>query len=204
MKELFDVAIVPDTRNSIVILKSGPYRGGSRTWSNRYHFEGDLPADAAAWTILADNIVTAEKAVLNAATTIIKAVGYDCSSATGTNPHGDAVFEKDYTTAGTGGPWAASEPSPGDAAAMVRYSTLARTSKNHPVYLFNYYHACYSTSTDSDTLSAALKTALEAYADAWLTGFTDGTGARERCGPHGAGATSRKVDGFVRHRDFPN
>jgi uncharacterized membrane protein len=193
-----------DTKNSIVIKKTGPYRGGTREWTNRYHFEGDVPSSDAHWITFADAIVAAEKLVLDAATTIVEAVGNDASSASTTNPHGDAVFEKTYSVAGTGGPWAASGPSPGDAAALVRYSTPARSTKNHPVYLFNYYHSCWQTDADSDVLSAGLKTALETYADHWLSGFSDGTENHERCGPRGAVATSRRVDPFVRHRDFRN
>jgi hypothetical protein len=194
----------PDTKNSIVIVKSGPYRGSDRQWSNRYHFEGDLPPDSAHWQTFADAIVADEKAIYTSIMEIVQAVGYDASTATSTNPHGDAVFSADYTTAGTGGPWATSDPSPGDAASIIRYSTPARSSKNHPVYLFNYYHGCWSVAGSPDTLNAALKTALEAYGTAWLTGYSDGAETHERCGPRGAVATSRRVDPFVRHRDFPN
>jgi hypothetical protein len=198
------MAVVPDTRHSVVIVKNGPYRGTTRNWSNRYHFEGDLPPDSAHWTTLVDAITAQEKTILTAVTHIIQAVGYDSASATVTNPHGDAVFSKDYALAGTGGPWASADPSPGDAASLVRYATPARSSKNHPVYLFNYYHGCWSVAGDSDTLNAALKVALEAYADDWLAGFGDGAETHVRCGPHGAVATARRVDPFVRHRDFPN
>jgi hypothetical protein len=194
----------PDTKNSIVITKSGPYRGTTRTWSNRYHFEGALPADPTAWGTLADNIVAAEKLCLNAATTIILATGYNAATATSTNPHGDAIFSKDYTTAGTFTPGATDIPSPGDAAVLVRYSTLARSTKNHPVYLFNYYHSAYQKSTDSDSVSTAQRALFVTYAAAWVTGFTDGSGARERCGPRGAGASGSTVDPHIRHRDFPN
>lgn len=193
-----------DDRNSIVIYKEGDYRGGTKRWSNRYHFEGDLPSDDSAWEAFADAIVAEEKLIYTDDTTIVEAVGYDADSATSTNPHGDAVWTKSYTTAGTGGPWATSQASPGDAASLVRYSTAARSSKNHPVYLMNYYHGCWADAGASDNLNAALKVQLEEYAEDWVAGFTcDGT-ARERCGPHGAVATGYRVDPYVRHRDFPN
>lgn len=193
-----------DTKNSVVLFKEGGYRGGTRRWSNRYHFEGALPTDQAHFETFADLIVAAEKLIFTSDETIVEAVCYDASSATTTNPHGDAVFTKTYTTAGTGGPWASSQASPGDAASLVRYSTAARSTKNHPVYLMNYYHGCWSTAADSDALNAALKTALEVYAAKWVVGFAcDGTN-RERCGPRGAVSTGYRVDPYVRHRDFPN
>jgi len=193
-----------DTKHSIVIVKSGDYRGGTKRWSNRYHFEGAVPTDNAAWTAFADLIVAAEKACYTSDLTIVEAIGYDASTATSTNPHGDAVFTKTYTTVGTWTPAAGDNAMAGDCAALVRYSTEARSTRNHPVYLMNYYHNVYSGSASGDNISATQKTAFEGYADSWLTGFmADGT-HRERCGPRGAVAVSRRVDPFVRHRDFPN
>lgn len=193
-----------DLRSSIVIVKQMTYRGATRQFSNRYHFEGDTPADNTAWSTFADAIVAAEKAIYDSTIEIIEAVGNDKATASPTNPHGDAVFTKTYTTAGTGNFSTDGRRSPGDAAALLRYSTPARSTKNHPVYLFNYFHGVYQLSGDADTISAVQKTAIEGYADAWLAGFSDGTETHERCGPRGAVATSRKVDGSIRHRDFPN
>jgi hypothetical protein len=197
------MAVTPDDRNSVVITKQFTYRGATKRFSNRYHFEGAVPANDAAWTTLCDNIVTAEKAIYPDTVEIVQASGYDSGTATSTNPHGDAVFTKLYTTVGTGDFSSAGFECPGDCAAFVRYGTPARTTKNHPVYLSNYYHGVYQELGEKDNIASSQLTALNAYTGAWLDGFTDGSSARVRCGPHGAVATSRRVDTVIRHRDFP-
>jgi hypothetical protein len=193
----------PDTRNSIVIVKQFSYKGATRRFSNRYHFEGTLPADPTAWGTLADNITAAEKAIYTTPAEIVEAIGYDCSSATLKNLHGDAIFTKAYTLTGTLTPPGTGSQAPGDCAALFRFSTLARSVKNHPVYLFNYFHGVWLSASDQDTIQSSQLTAYNTYAAAWVTGFSDGTGARERCGPHGAGATGVTVNSHITHRDFP-
>lgn len=197
------MALSPDTRCSIVIDKQFTYRGATRIFSNRYHFEGDLPSDEAAWEELSDAIVTAEKPIYPATVEIVGATGYDFHSASPTNPHGDAVYTKTYAQDGTGDFTAGGTESPGDCAAFLRYSTPARSVKNHPVYLSNYFHGIYQQTGTPDNLNTLQKTAIEDYAAAWLTGFPADGSNRERCGPRGAVATAYRVDPFVRHRDFP-
>lgn len=197
------MALVPDTRNSIVVTKSFDYRGATKTWSNRYHFEGDLPSDQTAFEAFADLVVAAEKAIYDAGVTITDVTCYDASTATATNPHGDAVYSKAYTTVGTGDFTSGGTKSPGDCAIYVRYGTPARSAKNHPIYLANYYHGCWQATGDHDSVNGPQHTAVDTYAGHWLTGFNCDGSPRERCGPRGAVATSKLVDTKVRHRDFP-
>lgn len=194
----------PDTRNSIVITKSMSYRGATRTWTNRYHFEGDVPPDAAHWQTFADAITAAEKLTLFSTQTIVLATGYDKATATTTNPHGDAVWSAPYSVVGTKSAGTGEEVAPGDCAFLLRYATPARSAKNHPVYLFNYYHGALMPSGGGDNLATGQKTTAETYGAAWVSGFSDGTENHERCGPRGAVALSARCDSHIRHRDFPN
>lgn len=184
---------------SVKITKSYYYRGAVKMFSNRYHFNGGTPADAAHWHTLTDNITTAEKAIYDAAVTIVEATCYAAGSEV-------PVASKTYALAGT---YAGSTfRAPGDAAALVRYATAARSSKNHPIYLFNYYHDVWITSASAssggvDTLLAAQATLLGTYANAWISGFSDGTTTYVRAGPNGATATGYTVETYVTHRDFP-
>jgi hypothetical protein len=194
----------PDTRCSLLITKSFSYRGSTKEWTNRYHFEGDVPPDAAHWQTLADNVTAAEKTCLLTTVTIVLATGYDKATATPTNPHGDAVWSAPYSVAGVVTLGTGEEPAPGDCAILARYSTPARSAKNHPVYLFNYYHGVKLPSGGGDNITSGQKADVLAYANDWITGFSDGAETHERCGPRGAVALAAIVNDFVRHRDFPN
>lgn len=181
---------------SIKVEKSFTYKGSAKIWSNTYHFTGGTPSGSGPWTTFSDAIVTDEAAALSDQVTIVATVGYAAGSAV-------PVFSKTYTTAGVLTNTTNVAVTTGNVAALVRYSTTQRTSKNHPIYLFNYYHSpLRDNGVGHDALWATQKTALEEYADDWLAGFSDGTNTYLRAGPNGAVAQSRLVPLFLTHRDF--
>jgi hypothetical protein len=181
---------------SVRVDKTFMYRGSLKTWSNRYHFNGGVPSDNTHWNTLFDAITAAEKALYKSDVHIVKAVGYDAGSDL-------PVHEKDYALAGTAS-FFSGQDVPGDCAAILRYSTTARSSRNHAVYLFNYFHgALGGEGGDIDVLDSDQRDAIAAYAALWIAGFSDGTITAVRAGPHGATATSALVLPEVRHRDFP-
>jgi hypothetical protein len=183
---------------SVKIEKTFLYRQATRTFTNRYHFTGGTPADDTHWHTLFDNIVAGEKAIYSTRVTIVAAVGYGAGSDL-------PVSSKTYSQAGTWTPGGSDVQCPGDCVALERWSTAARTSKNHPVYLYSYWHGVYRDSSDPDTLASGQQAAMQTYAQNWWnTGFSDGAVTYVRAGPNGANAISRFTHGQIYHRDFPN
>jgi hypothetical protein len=190
------------TTASIRVVKQFTYRGVLRNFSNRYHFTNDAPTTSGRWTTFSDAIVTAEKAIYAALASggakIVETFGYEAGSEV-------PVFSKTYTTDGTGA-FTAGIPAPGDCAALLRWSTAARTSKNHPLYLFNYYHTPFfvAGAGTQDTVLSGQRTAISTYAGSWITGFSDGTVNHVRSGPNGDDATGSLVNTLITHRDLPH
>lgn len=189
----------PPSEASLKVIKEFTYRGAPKQWSNRYFFTNDAPTDSTKWTTLSDAVVNAEKAIYKneVGFKIAETVGYEAGSEI-------PVWSKTYTTTGTL-TLTSYQVMPGDVAAMIRYSTADRSAKNHPIYLYNWYHAVNcSLSGPFDDLIAAQKTAMGTYASSWITGFSDGTVTHARCGPYGHVATGQLVNAYLRHRDFPS
>lgn len=185
--------------NSVKIEKTFSWKQDTRVFSNRYHFNGGTPANDTAWHTFMDAVVAAEKAIYSSEVTIVAAVGYVAGSDM-------PVSSKTYTTAGTLTPPTNCKLAPGECVALLRWATAARSSKNHPVYLFNYFHGVYAdyvSANEQDLVAPAQSSAIDTYAGSWLSGFSDGSHTLVRAGPNGANATGHQVDQWITHRDFP-
>ncbi len=183
---------------SLKLTKSFSFKGGLRSFSNRYHFLGGTPADDAHWDALVDLVVAAEALIYPEPVTISQAVGYGAGSDV-------PLYTEDLIVAGSFTPAGGSVLAVGEAAALVRYATDARSTKNHPIYCFNYYHSAYSDAAggNPDNFLGSQRAVLETYAAAWLAGFSDGVHTYTRASPAGHACTTVIVDEFLTHRDFP-
>lgn len=186
------------TTGSLRIVKSMPFKGGTRLWSNRYHFDGTLPPDDTHWTTLGGAVTDAEKTVNPGGCHIVRILGYGSGSDV-------PVYDATVDVNGTLTPVSGALIQAGEVAALTRYTTASRSTKNHPIYCFNYTHFvfCSSTSGNGDLLDDNQKVALENYADNWVAGFSDGTNDHHRASPAGHVCNGYSVGEWVTHRDFP-
>jgi hypothetical protein len=179
---------------SLLVSYEFPGALASGVCTNRFHFSGGTPASDSAWHTLMDAVVTAMKATLTDYCEITSVKGYTASSDI-------AASEKAYTTTGT---YSSSGKvfAPGEIAMLLRWETAAKSSKGHPVYLFNYIHGVLLSSgsaAGAQQLDAGLVAAGAAFAQTWWnSGFSDGTNTYYRAGPNGATAVSRTVNNTVR------
>ncbi len=186
------MAVTPSCK----VVYTSPYQGGTKSWSNRYHWTGPDWASQGQFDTFAVALETQLIAILTTRSTMVQMVAYQAGSDLPAYTH---AF-------GTAGTFALSTfPSlPLETVALARWTTDARTSKNHPVYLFKYWHDVQSDAlTTPDLLRTGLRTPMATRATALVTGISDGTNTRKLAGPNGAVAQAGSIDLYVTHRDFP-
>lgn len=184
------------TEASIKWRFSSSYKGGTKVWSTTFHLTGGDWQDQAHFNTFADNMKAYLVTLITDRCTMIDATGYNGGSDL-------PVFTKSYNVACT----QATSPnwqSPLEQCILLRFTTTQRSTKNHPIYLFNYIHAVYPAGASSpETPNSALKSTWDSRCATFIAGITDGSLTRKRCGPRGAVAQTGAAETYLVHRDFP-
>lgn len=186
---------MPDTP-SIVIVKEFTYRGAAEEFSNKYHFSGTTPANAAAWKTLADAIIAAEKLAVQPTMRFVRAYGYEAGTE-------HSVAQIDYTVApntvvvGTQ-PFPSGIGVPGDIALTIRWETGVLNSRGKKIYCRKYMHGALSEGTPFDKVYTGQATAYLTYANKLIDGTLPGS--FKYCGPQGAVLSTPSVGNWLTTR----
>lgn len=185
------------TRVGVKLVFSSPYRGGTKVWSQLWHFDGPTTwASSGQFQTLVDNLVAQIQGLLPSDTSITEAIAYNAGSSV-------PVYTYTHTWTGTSTATTGRRQAL-EACALVKFTTTQRSTKNHPIYLFKWFHAVFSSGTGTyEALDSGLKTNIQNNMTTILGGLSDGTNTRQYCGPFGAVAQSRIVEPDLHMREFP-
>jgi hypothetical protein len=173
-----------------------PYRGGTKQWSNRWFFNQTALPSNSDKDAIADAIVAQENIQYSSRVSFVEDIWYAAGSDVPVYTHA----RTDVGTMATTGRSAC----PGDCAALLRFSTTQRTSKNHPIYLFKYFHDVYYDSSGSPDSVAALQVGrIAALGSMMVAGIVQAGVTYKAAGPHGAVAQGSLAEPLITHRDFP-
>jgi len=156
----------------IVTVKRFTFRDRDEEWSNRYHFGGAAPSDAAAWRTFADGLISAERLILRGDTKIVRALCYEDTDNDSVYTYNLALFGGEVTGADPMTP--PDDYMPGDVASWIRWDTGRRTSTGKPIYLRKYFHNAGKKSGTTDQIDDGTKAAMETFAADCVSGLTGG------------------------------
>ncbi len=191
------MAPAPSTQPSIRAVIESSYKGGSKRWSTRWHFTPSVDVTDAVFAALADDIDPLLLACFTPRSELVEYVGYNAGSEV-------PVWSATRSDAGTFD-LGTRKHTPLECCSLTRYGTTQRTSRNHPVYLFQYIHDAVIDPDfeDYERLDSDQSANLGELADAWVTGFLIGGSHYKKTGPYGAVAQSALINEYITHRDFP-
>lgn len=187
---------VPPTQAGVKIVFQTPYRSGTKEWSQLWHFTGGSWQDSAHFVALYNALKAQLQGLLPSRTTFVEAVGYNPGSFVPVFTHTDGA---NGSSSVAGVPFA-----PLEAAMLARFSTTQRSTKNHPIYLYKWFHGIWTAGTTTpDQPPAGAISNMNSNLTTILAGLSDGTLTRDYCGPRGAVAQSRLVLPDLHMREFP-
>lgn len=187
----------PPTRVGVKVNYTFSWRGATQDWSQLYHFTGDTSwTDQTHFDTFAVNLWNAIKIGIPTRVTCTTMTAYNAGSFL-------PVFS--HSISATGGYTDTTNPqAPGEACMLWRFTTDQRTTKNHPIYLFKWFHGMQTDGlTSPDTLRNGIRTTAAGSITSLLAGLSDGTNTRIYCGPRGAVAQTGIVNTQLHIREFP-
>jgi hypothetical protein len=193
---MLSVVSTPPTQAGLKAVFSFAWRGGTRQWSQLYHWTQGSWQDQGHFNALSDAWWNLLKGGIPARNTLVETIAYNPGSFL-------PVYTKSYGSAGTytdtSNPQAL-----GEACMLAKFTTDQRTSKNHPIYLFKWFHGVQSQgSTAPDELRSGLDSTMAGNLTTLMGGLSDGTLTRKYCGPFGAVAQASSVNPELHVREFP-
>jgi hypothetical protein len=190
------MATTPPSQISVKIRKSMPYRGNTVIWSNRWFFDKTTLPSTADRDAIAQTIWNQELVQYTTKVTIVDAIWYAAGS--------DVPVSTSHPTGACTLATAGHVETPGDCASLLRFSTTQRTSKNHPIYLFKYFHDVrYDTGGNADTVSPVQSGRNLTLGNLLVAGITQGAVTYKVAGPQGAVGQGVVAEPLITHRDFP-
>lgn len=191
------MAPAPATRPSIRAIFESTYKGGTKRWSTRWHFTPAVNPTTAVFATLANDLDPYLAAIVTPRTSLKEYVGYYAGSEV-------PVWSADRNQAGTFNP-GTFRVTPLESCAVTRYGTTQRTSKNHPIYLFQYTHDVLVEPSQSDyeLLNNDQQENIRQLAQKWVDGFVISGSTYMKTGPYGAVAQNCRINDYISHRDFP-
>lgn len=186
----------PPTQAGIKFSYSFSWRGATKTWSQLWHFNQGAWQDQTHFNAFSDAWWNLIKQCTCSRVTLVETTAYNPGSFL-------PVYTKAYGASGTytdtSNPQAA-----GEACMLWRFTTTQRTTKNHPVYLFKWFHGVQTDgATSPDSLRAGIASTAASVITACLAGVSDGTLTRKYCGPFGAVAQAGTCNAQLHIREFP-
>jgi len=179
-----------------MVLES-PYKGGTKTWSNRWHFNSQVDMTEALFEALANWLKAYYKGSCPTETTVKEAIGYNGGS--DVPVWSLTINEACLQTVGSN-----EYIAPLETVMLWRFDTAARSTKNHPIYLFKYMHSrILHTSEGHEEIPSGRLSTYNTYVDDIANGTTIGGTLYKICGPRGAAATGGVCERYCTHRDFP-
>lgn len=172
------------------------YRGNTVTWSNRWFFNQTALPSTGDRDAIAQTMWNQELLQYTTKVTIVDAIWYAAGS--------DVPVSTSHPTGACTLSASGRIETPGDCASIIRFTTTQRTSKNHPIYLFKYFHdARYASGGSSDTQDTTQNGRNLAYGQMMVTGITQSSIVYKAAGPQGAVAQGVSALPLITHRDFP-